>query len=115
MGRVIDHIDKATLNWLARQHVFFVGTAPATGGRVNLSPKGLDSFRILGPTRVAYVDLTGSGAETIAHIRDDGRITFMFCAFEGPPRIDRLYGTGSVRSSQPTSTGCRTHVDTRSP
>lgn len=76
--------------------MFFVGTAPGTGGRVNLSPKGLDTFRILGPTQVAYLDLTGSGAETIVHITDNGRIAFMFCAFNGPPRILRFYGHGSV-------------------
>ena len=96
MGRVLDHIDDATASWIETQHMFFVGTAPGEGGRVNLSPKGLDSFRVVGPTEIAYLDLTGSGAETIAHIRDNGRITIMFCAFEGPPRILRLYGTGSV-------------------
>lgn len=96
MGRVLDHIDDATVSWIETQHMFFVGTAPSEGGRVNLSPKGLDSFRVLGPTEVAYLDLTGSGAETIAHIRDNGRITVMFCAFEGPPRILRLYGSGFV-------------------
>jgi len=96
MGRVLDHIDDATSEWIARQHLFFVATAPAQGGRVNLSPKGLDSFRVLTATEIAYLDLTGSGAETIAHIRDNGRITFMFCAFKGPPRIVRLYGKGHV-------------------
>lgn len=96
MGRVLDHIDDATTSWIAKQHMFFVGTAPSNGGRVNLSPKGLDTFRVLRPIEVAYLDLTGSGAETIAHIRDNGRITFMFTAFDGPPRILRLYGKGSV-------------------
>ncbi len=96
MGRVTDHLDAATIDWIARQHLFFVGSAPSEGGHVNLSPKGLDSFRILDNRTAAYLDLTGSGAETIAHIRDNGRITIMFCAFEGPPRILRLYGTGSV-------------------
>lgn len=96
MGRVLDHIDDATVAWIEAQHMFFVGTAPSEGGRVNLSPKGLDSFRVVNPNEIAYLDLTGSGAETIAHIRDNGRITIMFCAFEGPPRILRLYGTGSV-------------------
>lgn len=76
--------------------MFFVGTAPSTSGRVNLSPKGLDSFRVLSDTRVAYLDITGSGAETIAHLRDNGRITFMFCAFDGPPNILRLFGSGTV-------------------
>ncbi|GMR02941.1 MAG: pyridoxamine 5'-phosphate oxidase family protein [Acidimicrobiia bacterium] len=96
VGRVLDHIDDATAEWISRQHMFFVGTAPESGGRVNLSPKGLDSFRVLSSTLVAYVDFTGSGAETIAHIRDNGRVTFMFCAFTGPPRIVRLYGTGTI-------------------
>ncbi len=96
MGRVLDHIDEPTASWIADQHMFFVGTAPAEGGRVNLSPKGLDTFRLLGPTSVAYLDLTGSGAETIAHTTENGRITFMFCAFDGAPRILRLYGIGSV-------------------
>jgi hypothetical protein len=96
MGRVLDHIDEPTASWIADQHMFFVGTAPAEGGRVNLSPKGLDTFRLLGPTSVAYLDLTRSGAETIAHTTENGRITFMFCAFDGAPRILRLYGIGSV-------------------
>jgi len=96
MGRILDHIDDATVRWIEAQHVFFVGTAPSDRGRVNLSPKGLDSFRVIDPKQVAYLDLTGSGAETIAHVRDNGRITFMFCAFEGPPRILRLYGSGAV-------------------
>jgi len=96
MGRILDHIDETTRDWIERQHLFFVATAPAEGGHVNMSPKGLDSFRVLATTRVAYLDLTGSGAETIAHVRDNGRITFMFCAFDGPPNIVRLYGKGTV-------------------
>lgn len=83
--------------WWAAQPLFFVATAPGgDGGHVNLSPKGLDTLRILGPTRVAYLDLTGSGVETIAHVRDNGRITLMACAFEGAPRISRIYGAGTV-------------------
>lgn len=78
------------------QHMFFVATSPSTGGHVNVSPKGLDSFAVLGPLEVAYLDLTGSGVETIAHLRDNGRITFMFCAFAGSPNIVRLYGLGEV-------------------
>ena len=75
--------------------MFFVATAPGGGdGHVNLSPKGLDTLRILSPTRVAYLDLTGSGNETAAHIHVDGRLTLMFCAFQGPPLILRLYGQG---------------------
>jgi hypothetical protein len=80
--------------------MFFVATAPRDdAGHVNVSPKGLDTFRVLGPNRVAYLDLTGSGVETIAHLRENGRVTLMFCAFEGPPRIVRLYGRGSVLTS----------------
>ena len=80
--------------FIARQPVFFVATA-AAGARVNLSPKGMDSFRVLGPNRVAYLDLGGSGNETQAHLAADGRITIMFCAFDNPALILRLYGTGS--------------------
>jgi hypothetical protein len=82
--------------WWAAQPIFFVATAPGEGGHVNLSPKGLDTLRILSPTRAAYLDLTGSGVETISHLRDNGRITLMACAFEGAPRISRIYGTGTV-------------------
>lgn len=94
MGRAFDSITDAMRSFVDRQHLFFVATAPREGGHVNLSPKGLDSFRVLSPDRVAYLDLTGSGAETIAHLRDDGRITFMFCAFDGKPNIVRFYGRG---------------------
>jgi hypothetical protein len=96
VGKVQDSLDDGLTEWIARQPVFFVATAPAAGGHVNLSPKGLDTLRVLAPDRVAYLDLTGSGVETIAHLRDDGRITLMLCAFDGPPRILRLYGTGRV-------------------
>ena len=96
MGTAYDTITDAMRDFVDHQHLFFVATAPNQGGRVNLSPKGLDSFRVLGPNRVAYLDLTGSGAETIAHVRENGRITFMFCAFEGKPNIVRFYGTGRV-------------------
>jgi hypothetical protein len=82
--------------WWAEQPLFFVATAPAHDGHVNLSPKGLDTLRILGPTRAAYLDLTGSGVETIAHVRENGRITLMACAFNGAPRISRIYGIGTV-------------------
>lgn len=84
-------------NFILQQHIFFVGSAPLSEeGHVNLSPKGYDSFRILSPSRVAYLDLTGSGNETSAHLLENGRVTVMFCAFEGPPNILRLYGTGTV-------------------
>ncbi|MFM8971774.1 MAG: pyridoxamine 5'-phosphate oxidase family protein [Actinomycetota bacterium] len=83
--------------WWRAQPVFFVATAPVGAtGHVNCSPKGLDTLRILDPDRLAYLDLTGSGAETIAHIRENGRITLMACAFTGPPRISRIYGRATV-------------------
>lgn len=97
MARTLEEIDEFHREWISRQPVFFVATAPAgPDGHVNLSPKGYDSFRVLGPTTVSYLDLTGSGVETIAHLRENGRITIMFCAFDGPPRIFRLYGRGTV-------------------
>jgi hypothetical protein len=97
MGQVYATLDERLAAFVAAQHVFFVATAPEQGGHVNLSPKGYrDTFAVLGPTTVAYLDLTGSGVETIAHVRQNGRITLMFCAFEGPPRIVRLYGRGRV-------------------
>ena len=97
MGKVFPEIDERNAEWIRKQKMFFVATAPAGGdGFVNLSPKGLDTFAILDPTTVAYLDFTGSGVETIAHLRENGRIVFMFCAFEGPPRILRLYGRGEA-------------------
>ena len=95
MGRTFDGIEPELAAWIEAQRIFFVATAPlAADGLVNCSPKGMDSFRILGPREVAYLDLTGSGVETIAHLRENGRIAVMFCAFAGPPRIVRLQGTG---------------------
>jgi hypothetical protein len=96
MGKVLPQITDGLRAFIERQHVFFVATAPLAGGHVNVSPKGLDSFRVLGPTSVAYLDQTGSGIETASHVLDNGRITFMFCAFDGPPLILRLYGRGRV-------------------
>jgi hypothetical protein len=96
MGRTYDALDELLTGFLRAQRVFFVATAPADGGHVNLSPKGLDTFAVLDPRTVAYLDLTGSGVETIAHVRQNGRITLLFCAFEGPPRTVRLYGRGRV-------------------
>jgi hypothetical protein len=94
---VFPEIDAALRDFLARQHVFFVATAPAgSGGHVNVSPKGLDSFRVLDARAVAYLDHVGSGAETIAHVRENRRITLLFCAFEGAPRILRLHGEGTI-------------------
>jgi hypothetical protein len=97
MGKLYARLDDRLIAFIMRQHVFFVGTAPTSlEGHLNISPKGLDTFRVLGPTTVAYLDLTGSGIETVAHLRENGRMTIMFCAFEGPPLILRLYGTGRV-------------------
>jgi hypothetical protein len=98
MGKVYDSIDDKLAAWIGRQRLFFVGTAPSgTGGHVNVSPKGpMDSLRILDPHTIAYLDVIGSGAETIAHLRDNGRIVVMICAFEGPPRVVRLHGHGEV-------------------
>ena len=98
MARTYDEIDDHMREWIARQPMFFVGTAPLAGdGHVNVSPKGPGgTLRVLGPDRVAYLDIVGSGAETIAHLRENGRVVVMFCAFEGPPRIVRLHGRGEV-------------------
>ncbi|GAA4735361.1 pyridoxamine 5'-phosphate oxidase family protein [Isoptericola chiayiensis] len=100
MGTVHERIDDRMREFLRAQHVFFVATAPlAADGRVNLSPKGIDgSFVVLDDRTVAYLDITASGAETIAHLRENGRITLMFCAFDGPPNIVRLHGVGRVVS-----------------
>jgi hypothetical protein len=98
MGKIFDGVDERLERWMAAQPMFFVGTAPLdSDGHVNVSPKGpIDSLRVLGPSRVAYLDMVGSGAETVAHLRENGRIVIMLCAFEGPPRIVRLHGHGSV-------------------
>jgi len=96
MGRTYDHIDDRLAAWLVRQPVFFVATAPDDpDGLVNCSPKGnRDELAVIDRHTVAYLDQTGSGVETIAHLRDNGRIVVMCCAFEGPPRIVRLHGRG---------------------
>ena len=98
MAREYDTIDEHLAIWIARQPLFFVGSAPlAEGGHVNVSPKGpIGSLRVLGPVTVAYLDIYGSGSETIAHLRENGRIVVMLCAFEGPPRIVRLHGRGEL-------------------
>jgi hypothetical protein len=97
MGKVYDRIDEKLADWIGRQRLFFVATAPADGGHVNVSPKGpIESLRILDDLTVEYDDHIGSGAETAAHLRDDGRICLMLCAFEGPPRVVRLHGRGEV-------------------
>jgi predicted pyridoxine 5'-phosphate oxidase superfamily flavin-nucleotide-binding protein len=97
MGKLYSEITSELADWIARQHVFFVATAPLSGeGHINCSPKGLDTLRVLDPLTVAYVDLTGSGAETVAHVQENGRIVLMFCAFEGPPKIVRVHGKADV-------------------
>lgn len=97
MSKVLENITPELAEWIAKQSVFFVATAPLSAtGHVNVSPKGGDSFRVLGPMEVVYQDYTGSGAETVAHLRENGRIVVMFCAFDGLPRITRLHGRGSV-------------------
>jgi Pyridoxamine 5'-phosphate oxidase len=97
VGKVHPEIDGTLRAFIERQPMFFVATAPLAGsGHVNVSPKGLDTFRILSPSTVAYLDMVGSGVETIAHVRENGRITLMFCSFQGAPKILRLHGTGRV-------------------
>jgi hypothetical protein len=97
MGTVYDEITPELTAWIGRQPVFFVATAPLSpDGHVNCSPKGLDALRVLGPRSVAYLDLTGSGIETVAHLRENARVVLMFCAFDGPPKIVRLHGRGTV-------------------
>lgn len=96
MGKVHERIDDRLRAFIEAQHVFFVATAPSgAGGHVNVSPKGIGgTFVVLDDHTVAYADVTASGAETIAHLRDNGRITLMFCAFDGPPTTVRLHGSG---------------------
>lgn len=93
MSEFFDHVTDDHAAFIARQPVFFVATA-AEGARINLSPKGMDSFRVLSPSQVGYLDVGGSGNETQAHLAADGRITIMFCAFDRPALILRLYGRG---------------------
>lgn len=97
MAETFEEITERLAEFIAEQHVFFVATAPVgSNGLVNVSPKGLDTFRILDPKTVAYLDLTGSGIETVSHLHENGRICVMFCAFEGPAQIVRLHGRGEV-------------------
>jgi Pyridoxamine 5'-phosphate oxidase len=100
MSKMFQQIEPALREFIERQHIFFTASATA-GSRINLSPKGSDSLRVLGPNQVAYLDQTGSGNEAAAHLRADGRLTIMFCAFEGAPMILRLYGRG-----RPLPQGC---------
>jgi hypothetical protein len=96
MGKTYPGLDKRLAEFISSQHLFFVATAPTgAGGHVNVSPKGYrDTFAVLSERTFAYLDLTGSGAETIAHLRQNGRITIMFCSFGDTPKILRIYGTG---------------------
>ena len=97
MGKTYTQIDASIQAWMARQRVFFVATTPlAESGHVNVSPKGHDALRILDEHTLAYLDYGGSGVETIAHVRENGRIVIMMCAFDGPPKIYRFHGTGEV-------------------
>src|SRR5881392_3859738 len=95
MGKVMEEISAELVEFIRAQRMFFVATAPLSrDGHVNLSPKGLDTFRILSPKRVLYADMTGSGNETSAHLAENARITLMFCSFDQSPKILRLYGRG---------------------
>jgi hypothetical protein len=98
MGEPSDRIDPKLRKWIERQSLFFVGTAPLSKtGHVNVSPKGpIGSLRVLDPKTIAYLDVVGSGAETIAHVRENGRVVVMLCAFDGAPRIVRLHGRGEI-------------------
>lgn len=110
MAKVFDELDDKLRAWIERQHMFFVATAPSgSDGHVNVSPKGpIGSLRILDPLTVEYDDHIGSGAETVAHLRENGRICVMFCAFDRPPRIVRLHGCGTVSASDaPVGEGVR--------
>jgi hypothetical protein len=123
VGESLRRLSPQLAEWWRAQPVFFVATAPAgVDGHVNLSPKGYDTLRVLAPDRVAYLDLTGSGVETIAHLRDNGRITLMACSFSGNPRISRIYGRGTVRRAGtaafdalapefPALPGCRSIIE----
>ena len=97
MGKTYDHLTDKLIDFISAQKMFFVATAPLSGeGHVNVSPKGYDAFKIIDPLTVAYLDTGGSGIETQAHAIENGRVTLMFCAFEGAPLIVRLYGTATV-------------------
>src|SRR5215212_9600911 len=97
MGKLYREVDDTLGRWIRKQALFFVATAPERGGHVNLSPKGpIESLRIVDGVTVEYDDHVGSGAETAAHLRENGRVCIMLCAFSGPPRIVRLHGRGEV-------------------
>ncbi|KQQ05674.1 MULTISPECIES: pyridoxamine 5'-phosphate oxidase family protein [unclassified Rathayibacter] len=97
MAAIFDSLDENLTAWIRAQPMWFVATAPlGAEGHINISPRGLDSFSVLGPNRVGWVDYTGSGVETIAHLRENGRVCLMFASFGSRPRIVRLHGLGSV-------------------
>ncbi|KAF9408169.1 hypothetical protein BGZ94_002425 [Podila epigama] len=97
MGEYYDIIEEKLIEWIKKQKIFFVASAPLdANGKVNVSPKGYDALRVINQNKVCYLELTGSGAETQSHVDENGRITIMFCAFEGGPRITRLWGRGRV-------------------
>ena len=111
MGKVYESIDDKLAGWIGRQRLFFVATAPSDGGHVNVSPKGpIDTLTVVDGRTVEYVDHVGSGAETAAHLRENGRICVMLCAFEGPPRIVRLHGRGEVVPAPDPGDGVRAVV-----
>lgn len=95
MAKEYPALTPALRDFIARQHIFFAASA-AQGTRINISPRSTREFRVIGDNEVCWLDLTGSGAETAAHLKADGRLTIMFCAFDGPPNILRLYGRGEI-------------------
>jgi len=95
MGKKFPEIEEKQIEFIKNQQMFFVGTATADS-RINISPKGMDSFRVMDKNRIVWLNVTGSGNETAAHMQDDDRMTIMFCAFEGRPKILRLYGTAET-------------------
>ena len=116
MGKLYEEIDGTLADWIGRQRLFFIATAPLEGGHVNVSPKGpIGTLRIVDGRTVEYTDHVGSGAETAAHLRENGRVCVMLCAFEGPPRIVRLHGLGEVVAADDPADGVRgvvrIHVD----
>ena len=118
MGKVFDGIDERLRGWIEEQPLFFVGSAPlASDGHVNVSPKGpIGTLKVLDEHTVAYLDVVGSGAETIAHVRENGRIVVMLCAFSGPPRIVRLHGRGEVfQAGEPRFAELLEHCDFEQP
>src|SRR5262245_6960024 len=111
MGKLFEEIDGALAEWIRRQALFFVATAPGDGGHVNVSPKGpIESLSILDGRTIEYEDHVGSGAETVAHIRENGRVCVMLCAFSGPPRIVRLHGGGEIVPLDPGPDGVRSVI-----